>query len=197
MSEIIILPRPDSVGFDALHHVLWQANEGNRKEGFVLKTSELDGEALKARIGEGGQCFVVLDGNKPVGTISVKPLHRRRWYMSGDLAEYMLAAILPEYQGRGLLTRLAAQVFEWAEEHGYPAVELNTAENNAHAIAVYEHQGFRLVDYTAPSGADHYSVVMIKWLKGAPYPEIKRRAMYAYRRFWIRLRFRPGGKKRF
>ena len=189
-SNIIIIEKPESISFEVIHDVLWRANEGNREAGFILKTSQLAPEKLQSRIGEKGKCFIALDGDKVIGTISVRIVNRRKWYYKGDIPDYMLAAVLPEYQGKHINTMLAQKVFEFAILNGYKAIELDTAEENIHAIDVYKHQGFELVDYLAKSSLDHYSVVMVKWLDKCPYTEIKRKIMYSIRRTYIRVKYK-------
>ena len=189
-SNIIITEKPDSISFEVIHNVLWKANEGNRKAGFILRTSQLSPEQLQNRIGEKGKCFVALDGDKVVGTISVRIINRNKWYYKGEMPDYMLAAVLPEYQGRHINSMLAKKVFEFAKKSGYKAIELDTAEGNVNAINVYKHQGFELVDYLSKTGLDHYSVVMVKWLEKCPYTEIKRKAVYSLRRAYIRTKYK-------
>ena len=189
-SNIIVIEKPDSLSFDNIHDILWRANEENRKAGFVLATSQLSPEKLQSRIGEKGKCFVALEGEKVVGTISVRIIHRNKWYYKGSIPDYMLAAVLPEYQGKHINSMLAQRVFDFAKNNGYKAIELDTAENNTRAINIYKHQGFELVDYLSKTGVDHYSVVMVKWLEKCPYSEIKRKIMYVLRRAYVKTKYK-------
>lgn len=188
--DVIILEKPSSVSFEVIHDVLWQANEENRNAGFVLKTSLLSPEKLQNRIGERGKCYIALIGNKIVGTISVRIVNRNKWYYSGKIPEYMLAAVIPEYQGNHINSKLANRVFEFANQNGYRAIELETASNNKRAIKIYKHQGFELVDYIAKKSTDHHSVVMIKWFVKRPYSNVKRTLMYNIRRVYVKLRYK-------
>ncbi len=186
----------DSVfSFDDVHDLLWNANENNRKAGFMLNTSGMSGEALAKRIGD-GRCFVAYDGDKLVGTGSVREKTGRYWYHSGPYAAYMLAAVLPGYQGMHINSEIEKRVTGFAEENSLPLVQLDTASGNDHAIAIYQHQGFKLVDFQVRSNADHYIVVMVKWLKKQPYPEIYRVIRYFLKRLYIRARYKEGRLKR-
>lgn len=197
MGEIRIIEKPDWVTFDDIHLVLEQAHSVHHENGFVMITSHLTGEQLEKRIGEKGKCWVALDGKKIVGTISVRFVPRNTWYASGEIPDYMLAGVIPAYQGKGINSMLAQKVFDFAKEQGCSLIELDTAENNTHAIDIYAHQGFRLVSFQAKKNIDHYSVVMVKWLGDCPYSEQYCRRRYQLRRFLIRMRFKVGRIKRF
>ena len=195
--DISVIEKPDSITFDEIHEVLWKANEENRKKGFLLKTSVLDADKLKDRLGDKGKCFIAVDNGRVVGTISVRIVKRNKWYFKGELPDYMLAAVLPEYQGKHINSLLAQKVFEYAIENGYEAVELDTAEENTHAIDVYKHQGFKLVDFLSKTGVDHYSVVMIKWFDRNPCSDHYRVLRYLIKRAYIKFRYKENKKKRF
>ena len=131
-----------------------------------------------------------------VGTISVRFFDRNTWYAKGKVADYMLAAVIPEYQKKHVNALLSEKVFSFAREKGCPVIELDTAENNLNAINVYKHYGFKLVSYKANPGGDHYSVIMAKWLNICPFSDL-----YCYLRFEIRklitiLRYTPDKRKR-
>ena len=196
-SKVVIVDKPSWVSFDDIHDVLWKANELNRKNGFKLRTAELSGGELEERIGTNGKCFVALEGEKIVGTISIRMLRRNNWYAQGEVPDYMLAAVLPEYQGQHLNTRLSEKVFDYVKNAGYQLIELDTAEDNLHAIAVYEHLGFKKVNYVAIKDADHYSVVMAKWLENCPFSEHYCRLRYSIKRILVRIRYKVGKVKRF
>ena len=163
--NILVVEKPESITYDQIHRLLWEANEQNRRSGFHLRTAELSGIELEKRIGKNGKCFVAMDGTKLIGTISVRLVERNTWYFKGLLPDYILAGVLPEYQGMHVNSMLAAKVFEFAGNNDFDAIELDTATNNLHAINVYKHQGFKIVDYVIHPELDHDSVVMIKWLR--------------------------------
>ncbi len=197
MSDITVMEKPEYISYDEIHSILERAHSVNRKDGFVMITSNLNGEQIRSRIGEKGKCWVALDGDIPVGTLSMRMVQRNTWYAKGEIPDYMLAGVIPEYQGKHINGILAQQLFAYARQQGYPLIELDTAEDNTHAISVYEHQGFRLVDFLAKKDLDHYSVVMVKWLDDCPYSKNYCRFRYNLRRRMIRLRYKVGRKKRF
>lgn len=186
----VIIEKPLSVSFDQIHEVLWAANESNRNKGIILKTSELNGPELEERIGRDGKCFVAMKEDRVIGTASMRVRDRDRWYYKGRIAELILVAVIPECQGKGLVTLLMDKVLDTARKRGFSAIETDTAEKNARAIDIYKHRGFQPVDYRRFIGADHFSVVMVKWLNACPYSETKRKWNYAYRRAAVRVKYR-------
>lgn len=196
MGDIRIEEKPEDLSFDAIHALLYAAHAVNRERGIVMRTSLLTGEALKERIGPDGKCWVAFDGDRPVGTLSIRIVERNSWYARGKVPDYMLAGVLPEYTGRHINSMLAERAFSYAAAHGYRVMELDTADNNDRAVAIYRHQGFRPVGYSAPKGLDHYSVIMAKWLDRRPLPEAISGLMFRVKRAYIRIRYKAGGKKR-
>jgi GNAT superfamily N-acetyltransferase len=56
--------------------------------------------------------------------------------------------VLPAQQRRGLGRRLSQTVVDWAREHGYARVILDTTTLQTPAIALYESLGFRRAGQT-------------------------------------------------
>ncbi len=196
-SDLLCCEKPENITFDEIHELLWNANQKNRDDGFVLSTSEMSGDQLKNRIGTDGHCFVALIDNKLVGTLSLRYLYRNSWFAKGKIADYMLAGVHPDFQGKHINTALSELAFETASKDGYDAIELDTAENNTHAIEVYKHLGFKKVSYKANPSGDHYSVIMMKWLKDNPFSNTYIGFRYSLKRVLIRIKFTPDKKKRF
>lgn len=186
------------MSYDVIHDLLWRANQENRKNGFHLKTAGLDGKQIEERIGKDGKCFVAFCDRVPVGTLSVRFVERNNsWFAKGTIADYILAGVLPEYQGMHINSMLTKAVFRYAREKGVEVVELDTAADNKHAISIYEHQGFKKVSYAAMQDADHYSVIMAKWITKCPFPDFYRCAVYYLRKLKVLLMFKKGRIKRF
>ena len=195
--EILVQENNHDVSYDAIHELLWAANQDNRKNGFRLQTAELTGAQIEEKIGPDGICYVALDGERLAGTVSVCFSERNTWYYKGMIPEIILVGVLPEYQGQHVMSRLFEKAFADLQQNGFQLTELNTAENNYHAIAVYEHMGFKKVSNVAMKNADHYSVVMVKWFDKCPFSELYRSAVYGYRVCRTRLLFKKGRIKRF
>ena len=194
--EIIYCEKPDSISYDEIHEVLWKANEENRDKGFQLATAQMTGEQLKERIGDDGHCFVAMADGQVIGTLSLRYVDRNAWFVRGRIADYILSAVLPEYQGYHVNSALTQLAFDAAKRDGCQVIELDTAENNEHAIKVYEHFGFQLVGYKANPRGDHYSVIMAKWFDGCPFSKGYVRFRYGMRRLYVRLRYKENKEKR-
>lgn len=190
-----VLEHPDDSDYESIKELLYQANVGNK--GFRLKTADYSVKQLINRVGADGKTFVAYDGKKLVGTLSVRFVERRKWYYSGKTPEYILAAVLPEYQGKGINSALAHMVFNYIIEQGYQIIELDTASTNKHAIAVYKHQGFILTDYITRKDTDHYSVVMVKWLGKLPCRKFEIAMRYYIKKIYTIVRYKKGLIKRF
>lgn len=196
-TSVVVVEKPEYISFDKIHELLWRANKDNRDKGFILKTSELTGEQLKARLGTEGKCFVALDEGRLVGTISVRFMERNTWYARGRIADFMLFAIIPEYQKRHIGSLLFEKAFSYVRENGHSVVELDTAENNKNAINCYKHYGFKMVGYKANPRGDHYSVIMAKWLNNCPFSNLYCLLRFEIKKIITVLRFTPDKKKRF
>lgn len=188
MELIKVIEKPDDIPFDAIHELLFEAHRVNRECGINMSTAFLTGEEIEKRIGKDGKCYVALDGDRVVGTISIRMVERNTWYAKGKIPDYMLVGILPEYQGRGIYTMLAKKVFDFSKQQGYQVLELDTAETNTHAIQVYKHQGFKIVGYKRPN-SDHYSVVMAKWLSGCPFSDVYCNIKFFISKIKVRLKY--------
>lgn len=188
--------RPESITFDMIHDLLWKANEPNRERGFLQATSSMSGAELERYIGPAGKTWVALLDGRLVGTISARPIKRSTWYAKGEILDYILAGVDPDHQGEHIGSALADALFKYAGEEGYSVIELDTAEPNRHAQNVYLHQGFVYVGYASRKGAGHYSVVMAKWLQTCPYPMAYCKLRFIIKRLVVRLRYKPGKKKR-
>ena len=186
---MIIREKNKEEAYNDIHDLLWQANASNREQGFHLRTAEYTEQELKNKIGEDGKTFLAMDEEVIAGTISVRYVKRNKWYYKGVLPDYIFAAVAPGYQGQGVNSLLSEAVFNEVKNKGYKAIELETASRNAHAIAVYKHLGFKLVDFVHRGKADHHSVVMIKWFENQPYSELKRKVNFMIRKVKTVIKF--------
>ena len=71
-------------------------------------------------------------------------------------------AVAPAHQGNGIGSTLLAQLIDESHRRGCKQLDLEVRADNDHAIALYEHRGFRRIGvrrhYYQPSGVD--AVVM-------------------------------------
>ncbi len=161
-TEIIIKEKPESVSWDEIHSVLYSAHKPNRELGIYQATAELSGKRLREVIGD-GKCFVALDGDRVIGTCSVKIKNPHRWFAHGKAAYYMLAGVLPEYQGRGIYSLLDQARDKYVVEQGIRVIYTFTPEKNIKLQTLRLKKGYYLAGFIAPSKLDYYSVILVKW----------------------------------
>jgi GNAT superfamily N-acetyltransferase len=91
-----------------------------------------------------------------VGTVGVQDVARHSMsiavpdFLASDepTARLRRLDVLPAQQRRGLGRRLSQTVVDWAREHGYARVILDTTTLQTPAIALYESLGFRRAGQT-------------------------------------------------
>lgn len=89
------------------------------------------------------EAIVVYDGRKAIGGGAI-----RRY--DDETAELKRIFVRPEYQGRGVGTKLVSLLLEWAGELGYQRIILETGELLAESCAVYQKLGFQVIPNYAP-----------------------------------------------
>ncbi len=86
-------------------------------------------------------CLLALDGERPVGTVSLRRLR--------DLVEVKRMYIPPDARGSGLARRLLAGI-EQRAARVTDRVVLHTGERQLAAIALYERSGYTPIDIYPP-----------------------------------------------
>jgi GNAT superfamily N-acetyltransferase len=196
MPEYLVVQKPDNISFDVIHDLLYKAHGENIKKGIIVKTALLNGEELREYIKRDGKCFVALDGNKLIGTLSVRVVPRNTWYSKKPIIETVLIGVDPEYSGKGVYAALEKAATEHALNQGYDMITFCTPENNIPMINSSLKKGYRLVSFFSSKTSELYFVVMLKWLKGAQYTEQYCNFRFKLKRFWVKLSTKPGNKKR-
>ncbi|MBR3010313.1 MAG: GNAT family N-acetyltransferase [Prevotella sp.] len=196
MSEIRIIPKPESISWDVISDVLHQAHRANAEKGFVQNTAFISGNEIKGKVGN-GLCVVAIDGNKIVGTLSATPKLKNAWFFHGNALYYMLLAILPEYQGKGIYKRLISVREEYTKKLGVNLTYMYTAEKNIKMQQLAEKEGFIPVGYSVSSQTDYYSVILAKWSDSCPYSNFYCKFRFLLSKYYIKLRYKQGAVKRF
>lgn len=196
MNNVQVIEKPDFISWDSIHEILYKAHESNRKNGVFMRTATLSGEELKNRIGDKGQCFVVLVNGELAGTISVKFILRNTWYHKGRIADMMLAGVLPKYKGCGLYSLLTQECYAYSKKNGIDVIELDTAEGNIKLQSISLKNEFKYVATKASPYTKHYSVVMVKWLGKCPFSTKYINFRYKLQTFLFKLRYKRGSVNR-
>lgn len=124
----------------------WQAVRNVRLRALTLdpnafcssleRESAFDGQAWRNRVSS-GITVLAWDGEDPVATISgkVDP------HEDGG-REIVALWVAPSVRGEGLADALVHQVIDWARSESAHEVALWVAEDNEHALTLYERVGF-------------------------------------------------------
>ena len=94
---------------------------------------------------KGGRLTVALVGDRVVGFVLWARALEPAWFDPGVTrwAELQELHVHPEFQNRGIGTRLVRAAIRQACDAGYPAMYLETEESNGPARRAYEKGGFR------------------------------------------------------
>lgn len=165
------MEKPDWVSWQQVCDCIRDANVVNDKKGFHMLFSEISPDEIKADLKE-GKCFVALCGEKVVGTLSYKIRNLKKWYVWGKVIYYSYDGILPEYQGTDVYFGLSDLRDKYVRKSGIRNFQFHTAENNKSVIKINKIYGYKLVVFKPTGkGADYYSVTMVKWEDGCPFPD--------------------------
>ena len=113
----------------------------------------------------GGNCFVVADGAKLVGTIVAQPTYAKNdceYFTRPGVAAAHQFAVDPARQGAGIGRMLLQRAEQWARDAGFSELAMDTAEQATHLIELYARLGYRHVGWVQWPGKVYRSVVLAK-----------------------------------
>lgn len=188
-NQVTVIEKPSEISWGTIHEILFAAHSNKNKDGGAQVTANLTGDELKEKVGD-GKCFVALVDGKVVGTASVTIRKRNFWFHKGEIAYYCFDAILPDYQGLGLYSKLGAARDEFVRESGLNVIYTHTSYSNKKMQEIKRMQGYRLVGFHAFKDTNYFSVTLAKWLAGRAKPKWYCVLMYYYYMVRMKLRFR-------
>lgn len=174
--------------FDLISQVVSFAHEVNREKGLFYRTASMSGEQIK-KVVANGDTFVAIIEDAVVGTASVA-LHKGiHWYDRGRLvAHYCFDAVLPEWQGNGIMKLLDERRDQFTLESGAEIIRSGTAEGNIIQRKRFIKQGFLPIDYKFIKGNNFFSVIYVKWLNTSKtIPKWKCFLAFLFRKLKTRL----------
>ena len=189
--------KPENLSWDEIHNLLLAAHKKNIEKGVVMQTTTLTGEEIKKHLGPDGRCFVAYCGDKLVGTTSVRIAKGNKWYDEGKIvARGAMSAILPEYQGLGLLDDMNVLRDKYISEKEVQMLEGDTAEDNMLVRKLVSKKGFKEVRFFPAKNQNHFSVFFVKWLGDCPFTDkyIKRR--YKISKVMTKIQYKQGKVER-
>lgn len=197
MEEIKVMPKPDWVSWDDIHKLLMAAHKRNIEKGMTMNTTTMSGEDLKKHLGEGGRCFVAFCGDQLVGTTSVAISIGKKWYDKGKIvSKGAMSAILPKFQGMGILEEMNELRDAYIEEKGVQIMEGDTPEENMVVRKFVARNGFKEVRYFPASQQNHFSVYFVKWLEGCPFSDKYIQRKFSISKMLTKLQYKPGKVER-
>lgn len=194
-NQVNIIEKPDWVSWDDIHELLWRAHAVNREKGINMALPSLPGDKICEKIEGKGKMFVALDGKKLVGTAAVITKESSIWCGHDNYGYCCFSAVLPEYAGKGIYKSFVHLQEQEAISMGIGKMMFDSHEQNSRVFEVNGRNGYKKVDFFVCK--DHYNVVMVKWLKGCPYPDFYCKLHFLVRKYYRKLRYKPGRVKRF
>jgi len=92
---------------------------------------------------------VAFNDDKPVGCGAIKQF-------SENAMEVKRMYTLPEQRGKGIATKILAELEKWAEELGYEKCVLETGKRQPEAIGLYKKNGYTIIpNYGQYVGVDN------------------------------------------
>ena len=132
--------------------------------GFRYHATWQDAKTTQHRLSTGIP-FVATRENAIVGTITlyVPPnVSGCEWYDRGDVACFGQFGVEPSFQKLGIGSRLLDAIEAAARELAIPNLGLDTAEDAAHLVAMYEKRGFARVGHADWEITNYRSIIMNK-----------------------------------
>lgn len=163
-ADVVIRPLSASDSLECLTDLLHRAYAVRLEEGFRFTATHQSVQVTKDRVTK-GQCFVAADGDRLVGTATIRPpnkedrveIYRRAW----GFGQF---GLLPEFRGRGIGRLLYQACEEHATANGATLIGLDTPDAATHLIEMYLAWGFEVVGEIDYDFTNYNSVVMGKRL---------------------------------
>lgn len=196
MSEIQYMEKPDWVSWDDVIDCIRTADTINQKKGLHMHIAKVTPDEMQEDL-KNGKCFVALYENRVIGTASYKIRNLKKWYRWGKVIYCSYDGILPEYRGTDVYLELKNVENKSMKESGIRVYQFHTAETNKTVIKINLIKGFKYVLFRPNfNGCGYYSVTMLKWIDGCPFPDWYLKLMFNLSKFVTKTFFTKEGKFR-
>ena len=196
MGVIQYMEKPDWVSWEKVCECIHDANIVNDKKGFHMPFADIKPDELEKEL-ENGKCFIALLDDKVIGTGSYKIRDLRKWYVWGKVIYFCFDGIRPEYQGTDVYFGIAELRDKAVAETGIKVFQFHTSEKNKTVIKLNLLYGYKLVMLRPNSEEyEYYSVTMLKWEDGCPFPKWYLKFMYNLSIYISKIFFTPNSKFR-
>ena len=177
---IRIVKKPESISWDEICDVVWRSHAKNREKGVDIRNAHLSGEEMRKSLGDDGDCFVAIEtsNGKVIACCSSSYNNLATWWATGKFAYATLEAVLPEYSGKHVFSRLSTVRLETVKEKKCNGIYMYVAERNKRRRIIAKKEGFTPVEIRRTSYNPHNYLVYAKWFGVKPHS-----------RFYFVLRF--------
>lgn len=147
-----------------VHALIKKVYECKKEEGIHFQALSKSTEEIEKRIKEHkGVVFVAVNSssNEMVGTATVLFHNDKKNQL---YAGFILAAVSPDYQGKGIgrMLRLARE--DYAKKMGCIYISSSTASNADSSVRYHLNNGSKKYGFSSQKGADYYSIFFRKYL---------------------------------
>lgn len=183
-----IIEKPESISWEDIHNLLWKAHAENRDKGITMLYPSLSGEEIRQRIEGKGKMFCAIANGKLVGTAAIVAQKVKFWFnKTPEIFAYQcFAAVLPEFEGTGIYKQLMLLREKESQIMGNNCLTFDTHVRNTHVISINKVYGYKPVDYKFYK--DHYNVVMVKWINGCPYSNVRCKYEFLKRYLFVKTK---------
>lgn len=185
--------KDDTTSFEDIQLLLNEAHKTNAEKGLFYATANQSVETLIQKIGD-GVCFVAYRsdeaGNRElVGTATAEERTISYWYVGNQPTKvvlFKLFAVCPKCRGLGIGQMLNETIQNYAKQHGYGIIIIDSAEENYTIANLVQKTGFVRVDCCKYSNNNFVSAVYAKWLnQECPFSDEFRINKYKEKRLQI------------
>lgn len=155
-SEIIVVPKPNSMTWEAIARFLQEAFQGEVKKGIIYTLSTLSAKKYVERI-KNSICFVALENDILKGAACYE------W--KGKDLYWVVVGVAQDCRGKGVAKALLQEGIELGKKEKAKSLTLYTA-SRASTVRFYENLGFRKIGYESFPATNTYSIYFYLPLDG-------------------------------
>lgn len=160
--NIVIIEKPDSISYEQIQALLHSAHGSNKEKGMKYGVADQSIEELEKELKKNTICYVAMDGEKMVGTMSFRYARKRKAFLRINSVYMQLLGVSPDCKGHHIADRLWDRGIKDAEEKGYKIFYGFPAEDNLIIHHMYLKRGFVKASYTKYPRNNFFSVGFIR-----------------------------------
>lgn len=186
-SDIVIMPKPDSISWEEITELLHIAFAEHAKNGLNYSASFQDKKTTQERVGD-GVCLVAVLGDQLVAT--------RTFRIINKVIYTSQLAVHPDYRGRGITVKLEDYILNYARANNIVALKCDTSERAKTIINLHIKAGWQKVGLASGQTTNYYSIVFRKPVCGRRYTALEAGIRFYLSSCFWRLMLTEHGKIR-